>query len=120
MRFSIGGYAAVLALLAAAGCGSIVDRFSGRKEACEIVAIGTSATAKIVRLIDTGTTINQDPVVDFVLEVRPGEGEPYEAHSKALVSRLEVPQFQPGRIVPVKVDPKDSRRVAIDLWECPK
>ena len=113
-------FGAALALLASAGCGSIVDHFSGRKEACEIVAIGTSATAKIVRLVDTGTTINQDPVVEFVLEVRPGEGGPYEAHSKALISRLEVPQFQPGRVVPVKVDPKDARRVAIDLWDCSK
>ena len=119
MKFSR-AFGAVFALLASAGCGSIVDRFSGRKEACEIVAIGRSATAKIVRLLDTGATINQDPVVDFVLEVRPGEGTPYEAHSKALISRLEVPQFQPGRVVPVKVDPKDSRRVAIDLWDCSK
>ena len=73
-----------------------------------------------MRLIATGTTINQDPVVEFVLEVHAPGGEVYEAHSTALVSRLNVPQFQPGRTVPVKVDPPDRRRVALDLWDCRK
>ncbi len=100
------------------GCASIFDNFSGRKEACEILAIGESANAKIVRLIDTGMTINNDPVVDFELEVRPAGGEPYSAHSKGLVSRLDIPQFQPGRVVPVKFDPKDRSRVALDMWDC--
>ena len=100
------------------GCTSIVDRFSGRREACEILAIGQPATATIVRLIDTGTTINNDPVVEFVLEVQPREGEAYEARSKGLVSRLDVPQVQPGRVVPVKFDPRDRTRVALDMWDC--
>ncbi len=104
--------------LAAAACSSITDSFSGRKEACEILAIGKPATATIERLIDTGTTINNDPVVDFVLTVTPPEGDPWEAHSKALVGRLDVPGFQPGRVVPVKFDPKDRSRVALDLWDC--
>ena len=71
-----------------------------------------------MRLIDTGTTINQDPVVEFVLEVHSQEGEVYEARTRALVSRLAVPQVQPGRTVPVAVDPADRRRVALDLWDC--
>ena len=71
-----------------------------------------------MRLIDTGTTINQDPVVEFVLEVHSQEGEVYEAHTRALVSRLDVPQVQPGRTVPVEVGPADRRRVALDLWDC--
>lgn len=106
--------------LAAGGCAAIVDHYSGREEACAIVAIGRPATARIVRLIDTGTTINHDPVVEFVLEVRLPESEVYEARSKALVSRLDIPQVQPGRVLPVKVDPVDRRRVALDVWDCRK
>lgn len=110
-----------LALLAfLGGCTTIVDGFSGRREACAILAVGTPATATIVRLVDTGTTINEDPVVEFVLEVRPPDGAPYEARTKGLVSRLDIPQVQPGRVVPVKFDPDDPARVALDLWECPK
>ena len=96
----------------------IVDHYSGRTEACAILAIGQRATATIMRLIDTGTTINQDPVVEFVLEVHSQEGEVYEARTRALVSRLAVPQVQPGRTVPVEVGPADRRRVALDLWDC--
>lgn len=110
--------AALLLALALPGCTSIVDGFSGRKESCEVLRIGTPATAEIVRLVDTGTTINDDPVVEFVLRVTPSEGEPWEARSKALVSRLDVPAVQPGRVVPVKYDPANRQRVALDLWDC--
>ena len=106
------------ALAGLPGCTSMVDHFSGRGDACEILAIGTPAKGTVVRLIDTGTTINDDPVVEFVLAVDPPNGEQYEARAKALISRLDVPQFQPGRVFPVKFDPKDRSRVAIDLWSC--
>ncbi len=99
-------------------CTAIVDQFSGREEACQILATGKPATAKILQLRDTGITINRDPVAEFVLEVYPGTDPPFRAHTRALISRLEVPQAQPGRIVPVKYDPQQRTRVAIDLWEC--
>jgi len=112
--------AALVAIVGTVGCTSIVGSFSGRKEACEILAIGRPATGTIVRLIDTGTTINNDPVVEFVIQVAPVEGEAYEARTKALISRLDVPAIQPGRVVPVKYDPQDRMRIALDLWECSK
>ena len=93
--------AALAGIVGTVGCGSMLYKFSGRKEACEIVAIGRPATGTIVRLIDTGRTINQDPVVEFVVQVAPEEGEAYEARTKSLVSRLDVPAVQPGRRVPV-------------------
>lgn len=111
--------ATVLAVAAVTiGCESMADRFSGRKEACEVLDIGQPASATVVRLIDTGTTINHDPVVEFVLRVVPADGNAYEARTKALVSRLDVPAIQPGRALPVKVDPQQPARVAIDLWDC--
>ena len=111
---------ALAVALGAIGCSSMFDGFTGRKEACAILAVGRPASATVVRLVDTGTTLNDDPVVEFVLRVMPPGGEPYEARTKALISRLEVPAVQPGRVFPVKFDPQDPRRVAIDLWECPK
>ena len=94
--------------------------FSGRNEACAIISIGTPATGRVLRLIDTGTTINDDPVVEFVLEVTPPDGKSYEAHTKALISRLDIPAVQPGRVFPVKFDPQNPNRVALDIWDCPR
>ena len=105
-------------LLALTACSAIVDPFSGRGEACDILAIGKPASATIIDISDTGITINQDPVVAFVLEVHPEHGASFRANTKALVSRLDVPQIQPGRTVPVKFDPKQPSRVAIDGWDC--
>ncbi|QJR16212.1 DUF3592 domain-containing protein [Usitatibacter palustris] len=106
-------------LLASAGCASIVDDFSGRTEACRILATGEPGTGTIVRLIDTGATINNDPVVEFVVRVVPANGTPFEGRAKSLVSRLDVPAVQPGRVLPVKYDPRDPARVAFDLGSCP-
>lgn len=111
---------ALVATLGTLGCATLVDGFGGRKESCEILRIGKPATGTIVRLIDTGTTINDDPVVEFVLHVILPDGKSYEARTKALVSRLDIPSIQPGRVVPVKYDPQVPTRVALDMWECPE
>ncbi|WP_255556662.1 DUF3592 domain-containing protein [Methylococcus sp. Mc7] len=109
----------VLSLFAsAAGRATIVDPFSGRSEACEILRTGRRATTRIVGLADTGITINQNPVAEFVLEVRQDQGPPFDAKTKALISRLEVPLAQPGRTVPVEYDPRRPERVALELWDC--
>ena len=110
----------LVALLVASGCSSLIDSVGGRTESCAILAIGKPATGTVTRLIDTGTTINDDPVVEFVIRVVPERGEAYEARTRALVSRLDVPAVQPGRVVPVKYDPANPARIALDLWECPK
>lgn len=115
-----GGMFALAAVAALAlGCTGLVDRWSGREEACAILAAGVPAEATVLELRDSGTTINDDPVVIFLLRVEPAGGEPFTAETRALVSRLDVPQVQPGRVLPVRYDPADPARVALDLWECP-
>lgn len=108
----------ILAAAVSAGCSGIVGKFSGRTEACAILAIGVPAPARIVRLVDTGTTINDDPVVEFILEVSPDDAPAYQASTRALVSRLDVPAIQPGTVVRVKYDPHEPARVALDSWDC--
>lgn len=108
----------LLAALASAGCSGIVGKFSGRTEACAILASGVPAPARIVRLVDTGTSINDDPVVEFILEVTPNGAPAFDASTRGLVSRLDIPAIQPGTIVRVKYDPDQPSRVALDMWDC--
>jgi hypothetical protein len=106
--------ALVIALAASAmGCG-IADHFTGEKEARQIRASGVPADATVVQIWDTGVTVNENPVVGFLLDVRPEGQAAFQAKTKALVSRLAVPRIQPGARLRVFFDPKDTTRVAID------
>src|SRR3954471_19385167 len=77
---------------------------------------GTPAQATILRIWDTGTTINDNPVVGFLLEVRPQNQQAYQAETKSMIPRLSVSQFQPGAVVPVKFDPQTPTRIALDIF----
>jgi hypothetical protein len=105
------------ALLALPGC-AIANSMSGVSEARDIQAKGQLANAVILELWDTGITLNDDPVVGLRVKVDRGDGAPYEATiPKSVVSRLHVPQVQPGQTVPVYVDPQDPSRVALGLYD---
>jgi hypothetical protein len=101
------------------GC-SIIGRMSGDSQARELQATGERATATILQIWDTGITVNNDPVVGFVLEVRRSDQPAYQAKTKLLISRLDIPRVQPGAVVPVRVDPRDPSRVALDIYEYAK
>ncbi len=106
-----------LSLAGALGCGAF-DHLSGVSTAKELQATGVAAEAEILSLWDTGITVNEDPVIGLKVRVRPASGAPYEATiAKSLVSRLDVPRFQPGQVIPVRVDPRDPARVAVDVYK---
>jgi hypothetical protein len=99
--------------LSLTGC-AIRDRMTGEAEARRIRAVGVAAPAMVLQIWDTGVTVNDDPVVGFLLDVRPEGQAPFQAKTKALVSRLAVPRVQPGAQLKVMYDPKDTTRVALD------
>jgi hypothetical protein len=100
------------------GCVTMmVDSFTGEDVAAEIRAHGFPATAKVLRIWETGVRVNHNPVVGFLLEVYPEGMPPYEAETKALISILMIPQIQPGKVLKVKVDTNDPSRVALDIWD---
>ena len=80
-----------------------------------LIAVGEPARAKILRMWDTGTTLNDNPKVKFLLEVFPGGRGPYRAEVKCYVSRLKLSQVQPGNEIAVKIDPEDETKIALDL-----
>ena len=100
------------------GCVSaITDPFTGENVARDIRANGLPATATVLQIWETGTRVNHNPVVGFLLEVHAEGLEPYRAETKALISILLIPQIQPGAVLKVKYDPKNPQRVALDIRE---
>lgn len=74
---------------------------------------GLQAQATILEVRDTGTTINQSPLVHLKLQVEPGDRPAFQADTELLINRLQVPQIQPGVKVAVRYDP-ESHAVALD------
>lgn len=95
----------------------LIDHMTGEDHANEIRRTGTSARARVLKIWDTGTTLNDNPIVGMRLEVHAAGVEPFEAETKALIGRLDIPQIQPGAEVDVKYDPNDHTRVALDIYE---
>ncbi len=100
----------------AGGC-ALIDRMDGVHDAKVLHRAGEPAEAVVLDIWDTGITVNQDPVVGLLVEVRPTDRPAYRATiGKSLISRVHVPQFQPGSRVPVRIDRTDPMRVALDAY----
>lgn len=108
----------VVACFSTLGCvTAMIDSFTGEDVARDVRAHGLPATAKVLKIWETGVRVNDNPVVGFLLEVHAEGLEPYEAETRALISILAIPQIQPGATLPVKYDPENPERVALDIWE---
>lgn len=75
---------------------------------------GVGATAKVMKVSDTGVTVNNSPQVKLLLEVHPPNGEPYLVETKQLISRLQTSMFQEGSMLPVLIDLEDKDFVSLD------
>ncbi len=102
--------------LAVSGC-VIANKTAGLSQAKELHRTGAAAQAKILEIADTGWTVNDDPVVAFLLEIYRDGQKPYQARTKIVISRLRISQFQPGTIVSVRIDPQNPTRVSLDIYE---
>ena len=81
-----------------------------------IMKSGTPAQATIQNVWQTGTYVNNNPQIGMQLEVRPPSGVPYQAQVNAIIPLVNIPQFQPGAVVPVKIHPTDPSKVALDVY----
>jgi hypothetical protein len=99
------------------GC-ALVDRMSGVAETRRLQESGVPANARILEIWDTGITVNDDPVIGMRVEIDRPDGTAYPATiPKSLISRLDVPRFQPGASVSVRIDPQDPAIVALDAYK---
>jgi hypothetical protein len=111
------GLLLAMCIILLSGC-AIADRIGGVSEARELKRTGFPASGTILKIWDTGITINNDPVIGMLLKVAADGRAPYVATIKRMrISRLDVPRFQPRAVVPLRVDPNDPERIAVDLDE---
>jgi hypothetical protein len=75
---------------------------------------GISGTARIKEVRDTGVTINNNPQVKLVVEVKNNFGQRYTTSIRTLVSRINPFVYQTGMEIPVKIDPQNEQNVVID------
>lgn len=109
---------AVIAGCLSFGCiSSMVDSYTGEDISREIRANGLPASGTVLKIWETGTRVNDNPVVGFLLEIDAEGMEPYRAETKALISILSIPQIQPGAVLPIRFDPEDPSKIALDIFE---
>ena len=94
----------------------VIRRFIQKKVGPDMSVLqqGIAAKAKIISVQQTSMLVNYSPQVIFQLEVHPPNGTPYEATTKAVVPMVNIPQYQPGAEISVKIHPTDPTRVEID------
>jgi hypothetical protein len=74
---------------------------------------GVTAPATVVEVRDTGVTINDNPQVGLLLEVKPRDRAAFLAEAKTVVSRLNVALVQPGIAAEVVFDPEKPTRIQV-------
>jgi hypothetical protein len=83
-------------------------------QANALLKTGEPAQARVLRLWDTGVTLNDSPQVGLLLEVQRQNYPPYQVETKTFISRLQASQFQPGASLNVRVDQTDPNKIAVE------
>ena len=86
---------------------------SAGKSYVQYEIVGGGAGARASKDGASGTTVNQNPQVQFSLTVTIPGRDPYQATLTQVVSRLVMGNFQPGSTVPVRVSPEDPQSLII-------
>ena len=74
---------------------------------------GIAGNATVTAVNDTGTMVNNAPVMELDLQVTVPGREPYPVKHRQLIALSQIPNFQPGRSFPVHVDQQDPNKLVI-------
>jgi hypothetical protein len=78
----------------------------------QVAMNGVPMTARLLSMQQTGALINFNPQIQAMLEVHGPQG-PYQVQTMAVVPQMSIPQFQPGAMVNVRVNPQNPHDVAV-------
>ena len=76
-------------------------------------ATGLAGNATVTAISDTGTMVNNAPVMELDLTVNVPGREPYQVKHRQLVAFAAMGNFQPGKVFPVHVDQQDPTKIVI-------
>lgn len=110
----------VIVVLVSVGVTWLVTRPFARFIFPRQIKNGVTTEAAVRKVWDTGTTINDDPEVGFLLEFTGVDGTPLQVEAKTVVSRLQVARVQPGITAQVRYDPQKPRRLQILALHLPE
>ncbi|MGF1507353.1 MAG: hypothetical protein ACFB51_19835 [Anaerolineae bacterium] len=99
-------------ILIAVGAIFLVRRAFGPNR--KLLTQGLEGEGTIISIRETGTYVNNMPQALIRLEVTVPGWSPYEAETRMVVSQFQIPQFQPGAKVRVRVDPDNKEKIAIE------
>lgn len=85
------------------------------KKEADLLATGEPATARVIKIQNTGMSINDNPAVHLGLEVQRQDREPYIAVITTVVDIVALPRVQPGCSVDVRVNRENPEEVAVVL-----
>jgi hypothetical protein len=82
----------------------------------KVLKEGVDGEATILEVNQTGMMVNNQPQAALKLEVRVPGWEPYQTVIKMVIPIVNIPQFQPGAVMPVKVDPNNKAKVVLNVY----
>ena len=112
--FLMGGFFALIGIIMPAIGGLFF--FLRRRKIENLLATGQRGTAKILQVKNTGITINDNPRLNFLLEMHFENYPPYQVWKKVTVAPEKMPAMQVGSSINVLADPDDpqnSRRIVV-------
>lgn len=103
----------LIASILGTGLFHILALLAGKRLYNELVKNGQESEARVLAVSDTGTRINNDPLVNISLEIQPPNEPSFKTEVKQTVSVLFLPHLQPGKIVRVKYIPGTEKAAVV-------
>ena len=95
----------------------IWTNFFSESEEESLLSSGIQAEAEILTIANSGNRYDKEPRIVLKLKVIPVNEEPYETEVIMVISQINIPRLQPGKIVKVRYDKKDKMKVVIEGTE---
>jgi hypothetical protein len=87
------------------------NAIAGIEQSQWVAQNGLDASAEVLSVMDTGQTINMNPVVVLTLKVTPAAGAEFQTTAQSMVSRIAVPRT--GDKIKIKYNPANPSQIAV-------